>query len=86
MLCRLTVTVTATLLAVTAVSGCTGDDDPEPSDPADSPRAERVEGPAETLQREPAPQRVTVRRVWGEWPARGQAGARRSSPGRPAAL
>jgi hypothetical protein len=70
-LCRLTVTVAATVLAVTAVSGCTGDDDPESSATTDPPPA--AEGPAQTLQREPAPERVTVRRVWGEWPARGQA-------------
>jgi hypothetical protein len=72
---RLTVGVAATVLAVTTVPGCTGDDDPEePSATADPPSAE---GPPQTLQLEPAPQRVTVRRVWGQWPARGQ--ARRSA-------
>jgi hypothetical protein len=74
---RLAVTLPVALLTVTAVTGCTGDDDPEPSDPA-SVDPTRAEGPAApTLQREPAPQRITVRRVWGEWPARGQ--ARRSA-------
>jgi hypothetical protein len=65
--------VAAGVLAATTLTGCTGDDDSDPADGSEPAAA----GVTQTLDREAAPQKVTVRRVFGTWPRRGE--ARRSA-------
>jgi len=68
---QVALSLAACLLLSTA---CTGDDDPsDPSDPSDPAGSSGSADVAESLQREPAPQKVTVRRVWGQWPGGVQA-------------
>ena len=66
---RLTLVVAAGVVVVTALSGCTGDDDPGPAEGGEPP----AESVTQTLARDAAPQKVTVRHVFGTWPRRGAA-------------